>query len=243
MAVKIAAGDLAGLGRAGLEGMAAAADEILNCERVLSKSGDNIVGELLRDHGTFYEWDHYPKGDVYDAQTHAQYFYHAHPQTQRSGEHGHFHTFLRPKGMPAGVAPAVLPHAELPAGDNDALSHIIAISMHKRGHALRLFTTNRWVTGETWYGASDVIRMIDRFVIDLARPSWPTNKWVTAMLHLYRLEIAALVNERDACVARWAKAHPESEDVYEDRRLEITSLLDIRVADKAASIRTALANV
>ena len=223
-----------------MERIAAAADEVLECERLLAKSGDNIVGELLRDHGTFYEWDHYPKGDVYDSVSHAQFFYHAHPQKQRSGEHGHFHTFLRPRGMPAGVAPAPVPNASPPPGKNDALSHIIAISMDKRGHAIGLFTTNRWVTGETWYHARDVARMLDRFAIDLARPSWPTNRWVTAMLRLFRPEIMTLLEERDASVASWAAAHPDAEDVYEDRRLEITSWLDITVPQQAA-VRKALA--
>src|SRR3546814_14192456 len=68
---------------------------------------DNLVGELLKNNGTFYEWDHYPPGDVYDHETHGQYYYHAHAADQRfDGEHGHFHTFVRPKGMPPGVRPA-----------------------------------------------------------------------------------------------------------------------------------------
>ncbi|MCH7600783.1 MAG: hypothetical protein IH973_13595, partial [Myxococcales bacterium] len=35
------------------------------------------------------EWDHYPKGDIYDHGSHSQYFYHAHPTELRGGEHGH----------------------------------------------------------------------------------------------------------------------------------------------------------
>ncbi len=78
--------------------------------------------------------------------------------------------------MPGGIGPAPVPKAPPAPGDNDALSHIIAISMDKAGNATRLFTTNRWVTGETWYSAPDVIAMIDRFVIDVARPSLPTTQ-------------------------------------------------------------------
>ncbi|HSR70967.1 MAG TPA: hypothetical protein VLL72_01180, partial [Kiloniellales bacterium] len=81
--------------------MAEAGRAVVEAHRVLARTGDNVVGELLRDHDTFYEWDHYPPGDVYDRESHAQYYYHAHPPEQRfPGEHGHFHTFLRPKGMP-----------------------------------------------------------------------------------------------------------------------------------------------
>src|SRR5262245_54576306 len=95
----------ASLGRARLEAMLDAGREVKNCMRVLAKEGGNVVAELLRDAPSFYEWDHYPKGDVYDRVTHAQYYYHAHPEHERPGEHGHFHTFLRPAGMPRGIKP------------------------------------------------------------------------------------------------------------------------------------------
>ena len=89
-----------------LADMAEAGGEIRECYRLLRKGGGNIVGEVLRGHGAFCEWEHYPPGDVYDGETHSQYYYHAHPGTCRFAEHGHFHTFLRPLGMPAGVRPA-----------------------------------------------------------------------------------------------------------------------------------------
>ena len=54
-----------------LESMHAAGLEAIDCIRVLAKMGDNIVGELLSGAEGFYEWDHYPDGDVYDHETHA----------------------------------------------------------------------------------------------------------------------------------------------------------------------------
>src|SRR5262249_29953001 len=90
-----------------LRAMSAAGREIRECYRVLTKTGDNIVGEVLRDQSVFREWDHYPRDDVHDALTHAQFYYHAHPANQRAWEeHGHFLTFLRPRGMPRSVKPA-----------------------------------------------------------------------------------------------------------------------------------------
>ena len=142
-----------------LDAMAAAGAEVVEIHRLLAKTGDNVVGELLKHHGTFYEWDHYPPGDVYDHETHGQYYYHAHAGDQRfSGEHGHFHTFVRPKGMPPDVRPARVPGFVPPADPNDALSHLVAIAMTPAGLPFRLFTVNRWVTGEVWYRADDVIR-------------------------------------------------------------------------------------
>ena len=229
---------LAGLPRAQLEGMLRAGEEILECYRVLGKAGLNIVGELLKGHGTFYEYDHYPKGDVYDEERCSQYYYHAHRGEQ--GEHGHFHTFLRAGAIPPDVQPVPYDGDEpWPLGD-EALSHLIAISMEPRGFPIGIFATNRWVTAEAWYRADDVIRMVDRFCIDHAYPSWPTNRWITAMMQLFQPQIAALLRHRDEAVEAWRQSHP-GVDVYEDRSLEITGSFTISVDEHLAEVRAALA--
>lgn len=225
--------DLRRLPRERLDRMNAAADEILECYRVLRKGGANIVGEILRGQGTFYEWDHYPEGDVYDDETHAQYYYHAH----REGEHGHFHTFLRKKGMREGVAPVPYDGPEAwPTEEDEIICHLIAISMDSGGFPTGLFTTNRWVTGENWYDKADVINMLDGFVIDHSTPSWPVNRWLTAMLILFRPQIERLIVARDEQVAAWQAKKPDT-DVFEDRDLEIASALDIRVEDQIRAIK------
>jgi len=229
----------ASLGRERLEAMLDAGRDVRNCMRVLAKSGGNVVGELLLGSAPFYEWDHYPKGDVYDRATHAQYYYHAHPQRQRPSEHGHFHTFLRPAGMPRGIKPAPAAAAAPPAEPNAALSHLVAIGMDHFGQPVSLFTTNRWVTDETWYRAEDVVRMLEFFEIDLAHPSWPVNRWVSAMLPLFRPQIEWLVKRRDEAVAAWVKKKPRG-NVYEDRGLEVTSEMAIDVERQIAAVEQAL---
>ena len=251
--------DLARLSRAELERMAAAGREVLDCLRVLAKTGDSVVSEALRGAEGFYEWQHYPAGDIYDPASHAQYYYHAHPATERSGEHGHFHTFLRPRGMPAGIRPVVLPELAIPdapaqpqgpvvppatqpnQGDgNDALSHLIAISMDQRGLPIRLFTTNRWVTGETWYAAADVRRLLDRFAVDLARPSWALNRWIGAMFVLFQPQMAQLLQARDEAIMAWRRRHRGRIHVFEDRRLEVPSSLDIDLEEQVRRVDAAL---
>ena len=49
-----------------LETMAEAGNRILEYCRVLKKSDVTIVGEVLKGQGEFYDWNHYPLGDVYD---------------------------------------------------------------------------------------------------------------------------------------------------------------------------------
>ncbi len=227
-----------GLGAERLESMLDAGREAKNCMRVLAKTGTNIVAELIPPAAAFYQWDHYPKGDVFDPATHAQYYYHAHPEKDRPAEHGHFHTFLRPGGMPKGVAPAPLPDYAPAADPNAALAHIAGIAMNEFGAPTTLFTTNRWVTDETWYRAEDVIRMIDFFAIDLAHPSWPANRWITAMVALFRPQIEHLVKQRDAAIAAFQKK--SRGNVYENRDLAIVTSMAIDVDQQVAAIEAAL---
>ncbi len=234
--------DFSRITRPQLERMAAAGETVVDCIRVLAKSGDNIVGEILRDHGEYTQWNHYPPGDVYDRDSGSQYYYHAHPPDERPGEHGHFHTFLRHKGMPADINPAPVPDFVEPEEDNDLLSHIVAISMDNFGLPITLFTTNRWVTGETWYTADDVIRMVERYRIDLVNPgTWPVNRWLTAMIELFWPQITLIIRQRDAAVADWTPSDPEK-TVYEDRKLEVTSVIAISIDDQVQAINDALAS-
>jgi hypothetical protein len=229
--------DLTDLDPVRLEGMADAGMRILECYRVLRKGGLNIVGEVLRGQGAFYELDHYPPDDVFDEDTHSQYYYHAHRPD--SGEHGHFHTFIRQPGMPDGVVPIPYDGEEVWPTGAQALTHLVAVSMDVYGFPIGLFTTNRLVTAEAWYRAEDVIGMVDRFRIDHAFPSWPVNIWLTHLLILFHPQVEWLLSERDRVVAQWQKAHP-GVDSYEDRRLDITSYMPIDVEAQIRGVMAAL---
>jgi hypothetical protein len=224
--------------RAEIGRMSSAAAVIGDCRRELAARNRNIVSEVLGNNPAS-EWRHYPDGEVYDPKSHAQYFYHAHPIEGRPvREHGHFHTFLRADGMPAGTAPLILPEiavADVPVpppqaqplkhGIREEVSHLVAIAVDSRGEPIRLFTTNRWVTGETWYRADDVIRMLDRFTVAKIEPSETLNRWICAMLRLFRPQITELLRMRDETVMAWRWRRRTQ--VFEDPALEITSSLDI----------------
>jgi len=227
--------DFTAIDRHTLEGMADSGRMVVDCHRVLAKTGDNVVGEVLRDQGVFYEYDHYPKGDVFDPASGAQAYYHAH----RVDEHGHFHTFLREAGMDGSMRPVPQSDAEYMHERDDRLSHIIAISMDSRGLPIGLFTTNRWVTADNWYAAADVKLMLDRFEIDLAHPSWPVNLWITAMLRLFRPQILELIDARDRAVADRRASHPDA-DVFEDRDFAVASTREISIDDQIAAVAAAL---
>jgi hypothetical protein len=213
--------------------MLAAGEVILECYRGLREAGLNIVGEVLRGQGQFFELNHYPDDDVFDRETHSQYYYHAH--RGMAGEHGHFHTFVRQPGMPAGVEPIAFRASEpWPSGDQ-ALSHLVGISMDAWGYPIGLFTTNRWVTDEAWYKADDVIRVLGRFRIGHSAPSAPVNRWISAMFVLFRPQMEALIRARDARIAEWSARNP-GQDVFEDRALDITSQTPISVDRQVARL-------
>jgi hypothetical protein len=225
--------------RAEAERMVTAAAVIRDCRRELAADATDPVTEATAHSRTICAWRHYPDGEVYDPKSHAQYFFHAHPGNRRqAAERGHFHTFLRAEGMPSGVVPLLLPEiavanlaapppqaAPLKHGARDEVSHLIAISVDPRGEPIRLFTTNRWVTGETWYRAEDVARMLDFFVVAEPKPSAVLNRWIGAMIVLFRPQISALLRARDETVMAWRRRRRAN--VLEDPRLEITSSLEI----------------
>lgn len=212
--------------------MAAASRDFLDCQRQLRERGQ-IVTDLFSER-RFYPSDHYPKGDVYDARSHSQYYFHRH----RGDEHGHFHTFLRPKGMPGDIRPAEPADRRL-SEDDDNPSHLVAIAIDDAGQPGMLFTTNRWVTAETWYKASDVKRMLPCFRIGHDRPSGLLNRWVGDLVVLFRPQIERLLDERDATVERYRHRLPGI-PVLDDRELEITSMMRIDPVRQTALILQSL---
>ncbi len=225
------------IARSDLETMQKGANEVVEAHRVLKKGGLNVVGECLKDQGTFYEMQHYPKGDVYDNESFCQYYYHNHREDM--DEHGHFHTFMRAGGMQPEMQPvAYNGKVEWPLGD-DAISHIVCISMDSAGFPIGLFSTNRWVTGEAWYSCEHVVAMLDSWEIDHAFPNQAVNLWISGMVKLFKPQIVALLNQRDAVLEDWQQKHPD-EDVFEDRRLEVMGEYQISVEKQQAAVEKAL---
>lgn len=213
----------------------AAGEEIYECYRVLERAGLNIVGEILRGQGEFIEYEHYPSGEVMDTESRSQYYYHAHRMSEQ--EHGHFHTFIRTGLLsePPVVSGSAWGNESWPRGEN-AIAHLIAVAMDDWGYPIGLFTTNRWVTDETWYSAEIIEDLLDRFVIDHAGPSWPVNRWITALLRLFRPHVSALLKHRDRCIQLWQQAYPKR-DVFEDRHLEVIGYLPIDVNNWVAELQ------
>ncbi|MBC7905576.1 MAG: hypothetical protein H7Y60_02365 [Rhodospirillaceae bacterium] len=199
------------LSRGALTAMAAAGDKLVAMEADM-RARRTSPRALLLGTGEPTEFRHFPAGDAYDFGSHSQFYFHVH----RPNEHGHIHTFLRPLGMPPGVEPVVS------SGSTDSPSHLVAVGLNGHGFASELFTTNRWVTGESWYAADDVAVMLPRFHMAGDGPAGLVGRWLTALLALYRPLVVSLVEQRDETVAAWSLAHPGADPLADDD-LELTS--------------------
>ena len=231
---------LRSLPRAELLGLYDAALEAIESMTALADAGKNPVTAVLGGAEAVEEWAHLPPGDVIDRSTHSQYYYHAHAAAARvPGEHGHFHTFVRPRALFAELQSAQTDDAPQEA---DPFTHLIGISTDASGQLIRLFTTNRWVTGEQWYPADDVIGMLERFDIAIEQPSPGLNRWVSAIVRLFRPQIVDLIRARDETIARWRASHPDR-DVFEDRDLQVTSEIPVDFLAHVRTIEAAVAGL
>ena len=104
-----------------------------------------------------------------------------------------------------------------------------------------MFTTNRWVTGEVWSPATEVIAALPGFGIDHAAPSWPLNIWISSMLVLFRPEIAWLLGQRDRAIDRLVGAGRDLEAVLDDKALEICSELSVSVDRRLNLLKSEMA--
>jgi len=183
-----------------------ALQEALFCESVLAKSVENVLTETLRG-APVTAWSHYPVGDVFDADSGAQWYYHCHLPPADDVEHGHFHCFVRPEGAGGPV------------------HHLIAVGVDPFGRLHRLFTVNQWVVGDTWLDAEASIALLPRFDVHHARPSYLVNRWLTAVVHRFQPEIEELIRQRDVTLENHVP--PAGVETREDRGLEVTSSLKV----------------
>ncbi len=196
----------------------AAAATIISVQSDMVARGSHLASAALAGAREFVEWGHYPHRDCVDAGHLTEFYYHAHQAAKRApGEHGHFHVFAR--------------HAD------GRFWHLVGISLDNLGRATRLFATNRWVTGESWAPAVEMLPRLETFALTARGRMAPVARWIEAMVRFYQSSIVDLMQERDA----WLAARgPGKDNVLDDRSIHI---VNERAIDVLADVAGAVAPV
>jgi hypothetical protein len=173
-----------------------AAQTVIETITQMAQEQRPLMLRVLPEDGESHFWKHYPKGDARDADTKSRWYYHVHaPGSRDAGEHGHFHLFLHRSQLPEGLEPKVWP----PQGEDCKahVTHLVGLSIDTVGIPRAWFTVNRFVTNEFLFPADVMIDHIPDFNVDKTSEDGLVNRFVSAMVALYRDEIAELLRERD----------------------------------------------
>ncbi len=197
-----------------LEAMRRAGEALVDCYRDLAARDAHLAGELIGD-AAFEEERHYPADDVRDPASGAQFYFHAH----LDDELGHFHTHLRL----AGATP-----------EDDELVHLVGVSIDACGLPTRLFAPNCWATDDRWRPADELRALLDRFACESAPGRYVACRALPALVRLFRPQIDALLDARDALVARDAR-------VLDDRATRLLAAVEVSIDARIAEVDDALA--
>ncbi len=179
-----------------------AVNALVQIQMSYASRGSSLAAAALAGSREFVEWKHYPRGDFVDSENRSEFYYHAHAEKERAaGEHGHFHVFTR-----------------LESG---GFVHLVGISLDDRGHATRLFTTNRWVTGEAWAPASEMEPLVRNFAVRGRGRLAPVARWIEALVCLYADTIIELIRERDVCLPNESALDNRSVHIVNMRGLDL----------------------
>lgn len=162
-----------------------------------------------------HHWQHYPDNDARDAVTRSRWYYHVHaPGDRDPAEHGHFHLFLHRTQLADPSATLAMPAAGEDAKAH--VTHVAGLSIDNNGVPLAWFVTNRWVTDEFLYPAEVLAAHLPHYDVDATAEDDLVNRFLTAMVALYRTEIGELLHVRDQrqseLIARGGPAALESDN-------------------------------
>lgn len=176
-----------------------AAETVIETITAMAQDGMPLMRRVLPDADLRF-WDHYPDNDARDRLTRSRWYYHVHaPGDRDPDEHGHFHLFLHRTQLDD---PAAFTRA--PELGEDALAHvthIAGLAINNAGIPVGWFATNRWVTDEFLYPAPVMAAHLDRYNVDETAEDPLVNRLLTAMVALYRDELAELLTARDTALA------------------------------------------
>jgi len=191
-----------------------AAESVYECLLEFGQQRTNPVLSVIGDEANFQSGRHYPEPYLTFAGQGVRAYYHSHEHPkQEAGEHGHFHLFIRI--------------------EENSWTHLAALSMDQQGQGKRWLSTNRWVTDECWQSATELqalsLPKLQTTTLSL------TERWLYAMLFLYRKELTELWRERDHTLSG-IKAHSADTDILENREHYILAGHEINLLNKMQQV-------
>ena len=199
-----------------------AGKEVLCLKQQLTEAWSSVVKEIDAGKMESKEKVHYPREPIIDKKTYSQYYFHNH----REKESGHFHLFLRKGGIESEVIPIFYDQKNHVVNGPGTFAHLIAISVDKKGMPKNLFTTNQWVTGEDWYSARDLCKMVKNF--DINEDSSLLHRWVSSMFKLFSPQIVELIMKKEEILQKKEDSTPLVE-ILEDNAVEVISETKISI--------------
>lgn len=206
----------------------AAAEIVVETIIAMAEEGKPLMQRILPD-GDLKFWDHYPVGDARDSDTKSRWYYHVHAAGQRDAEeHGHFHLFLDQEQLDDHDGAWSEPSSKSPTRAN--VLHVAALSIDYAGIPRKWMVTNRWITDEWLYPAEKIIPTLPRFNVDNTQEDKTANRFLTAMVAMYREEIASLLRRRDERFAEMG-ASPENRQPFQKGN-DVLAEMDIDLDEK-----------
>ena len=201
-----------------------AAGTLIDCLRRFVQAGQIPLAMAVGDSAAPQTWQHYQPelASALDGRPgKLHYYYHSHASPGAApAEHGHFHLFAQLGKDADGVA---------------AYTHLLAIGVDARGMPSRLFTTNAWVTGETWMPANRVRALIEKMATAPAPVDDIMERWLRAQLGVFAPQIVQLLCHRDQRMnAR--KRSGRRPGLFEDRRMDVISQCSVSVDQQLTTI-------
>ncbi len=174
------------------------------CVQEMATRRTNPVLEVLQG-ATSVQWDRrYPAEPLRFGGACLRAYYHCHHAPgMPAGAHGHFHVFVR-----SAREPDTLGH----------WTHAAALPMDGLGQPLAWLAVNHWVCGGRWRPAAATVALLDRAAVPAGVSL--LERWLGAMLRLFRPEIARLLRRRDRELSRLGASRAAA-DVRADRALYV----------------------
>ena len=202
-----------------------AAEIVIETIMQMVQEGRPLMQRVLPEGEQPVFWEHYPDNDARDVKNLGRWYYHVHPAGDRDkDEHGHFHLFLHRTQLDDDSGEWSEPANKSEKRAN--VVHIAGLSIDHSGIPRSWFVTNRWVTDEWLYPSQKVIDHLLLYNVDDTAEDRIVNRFLTAMVAMYRGEIADLLKKRDFKFSEIGVS-PDNPDNWENKEHDVLASIPI----------------